>query len=47
MNTPSSNLNANGSRGPIGIVAALHEEISELLTLLSGARAVRIGNRDF
>ncbi|MHA2941640.1 5'-methylthioadenosine/adenosylhomocysteine nucleosidase [Ralstonia mannitolilytica] len=33
--------------GPIGIVAALHEEISELLTLLSDAQRVRIGNRDF
>jgi len=34
-------------RGPIGIVAALHEEINELLTLLSGARAVHVGSRDF
>lgn len=42
MNIASSNLN-----GPLGIVAALHEEISELLTLLSGAHRVRIGSRDF
>ena len=50
MNTPSLNLNANGPggpSGPIGIVAALHEEINELLTLLSGARAVHVGSRDF
>ncbi|CAH0445242.1 5'-methylthioadenosine/S-adenosylhomocysteine nucleosidase [Ralstonia syzygii subsp. syzygii] len=32
---------------PIGIVAALHEEISELLTLLSEARRIRIGSREF
>jgi len=44
MNTPSSQPNA---RGPIGIVAALHEEINELLTLLSDARCVHIGSRDF
>ncbi|MGM3277357.1 5'-methylthioadenosine/adenosylhomocysteine nucleosidase [Ralstonia sp. 24A2] len=47
MNTPSPNLNANGPGRPIGIVAALHEEINELLTLLSGARAVHVGSRDF
>lgn len=35
------------SNGPIGIVAALREEISELLPLLSEARCVRIGSRDF
>jgi adenosylhomocysteine nucleosidase len=44
MNTPSAQPHANG---PIGIVAALHQEISELLTLLSDAQRVRIGNRDF
>jgi len=44
MNTPSSQPNA---RGPIGIVAALHEEINELLTCLSGAQCVHIGSRDF
>ena len=44
MNTPSSQPNA---RGPIGIVAALHQEINELLTLLSDARCVHIGSRDF
>ncbi|CAG2130831.1 5'-methylthioadenosine/adenosylhomocysteine nucleosidase [Ralstonia mannitolilytica] len=44
MNAPSAQPHANG---PIGIVAALHEEISELLTLLSDAQRVRIGNRDF
>ncbi|PLT17597.1 MULTISPECIES: 5'-methylthioadenosine/adenosylhomocysteine nucleosidase [Ralstonia] len=44
MNVPSAQPHANG---PIGIVAALHEEISELLTLLSDAQRVRIGNRDF
>lgn len=42
MNIPSSTPS-----GPIGIVAALHEEISELLTLLSEARRVSIGNRTF
>lgn len=42
MNIPSSTPS-----GPIGIVAALHEEISELLTLLSEARRVCIGNRTF
>ena len=44
MNTPSSQPNA---RGPIGIVAALHEEINELLTWLTGAQCVHIGSRDF
>jgi adenosylhomocysteine nucleosidase len=44
MNTPPAQPHANG---PIGIVAALHQEISELLTLLSDAQRVRIGNRDF
>jgi adenosylhomocysteine nucleosidase len=44
MNTPCAQPHANG---PIGIVAALHQEISELLTLLSDAQRVRIGNRDF
>jgi len=42
MNTPPAQPN-----GPIGIVAALHQEISELLTLLSDTRCVRIGSRDF
>lgn len=32
---------------PIGLVAALHQEISELLTLLDGAQCQRIGSRDF
>ena len=44
MNTPSSQPNA---RGPIGIVAALHEEINELLTWLSDAQCIHIGSRDF
>ena len=39
MNTPSTQSN-----GPICIVAALHQEISALLALLSDARCVRIGN---
>ncbi|MEF3061553.1 5'-methylthioadenosine/adenosylhomocysteine nucleosidase [Ralstonia solanacearum] len=41
------NIQSSRPNGPIGIVAALHEEISELLTLLSDARCVRIGSRDF
>ncbi|MGN6262999.1 MAG: 5'-methylthioadenosine/adenosylhomocysteine nucleosidase [Ralstonia sp.] len=44
MNTPSSQPNA---RGPIGIVAALHEEINELLTWLTDAQCIHIGSRDF
>ncbi len=45
MNTPSSP--SNGHSGPVGIIAALHQEISELLPLLLDARSVRIGSRDF
>lgn len=44
MTATSSQPNA---RGPIGIVAALHQEINELLTLLSDAQCVHIGSRDF
>ncbi|HJV95876.1 MAG TPA: 5'-methylthioadenosine/adenosylhomocysteine nucleosidase [Albitalea sp.] len=41
------NIASSNPASPLGIVAALHEEISELLTLLSGAHRVRIGSRDF
>ncbi len=48
MHTPSAPSHGHhGPHGPIGIVAALHQEISELLTLLSDAQCVRIGSRDF
>jgi adenosylhomocysteine nucleosidase len=41
------NLQRSPSNGPVGIVAALRQEISDLLPLLSDARCVHIGSRDF